>query len=428
MWLIKQEVANEMQRAAKAGFAPSPEAQAQFMEASSGGGERLTSVVGGVAEISITGALTPGPSFAAWLFGGGNTSYADIRDALAAADADPSVKRIVLNIDSPGGRVAGFFETVDAIRSVAKPLSVRSSMACSAAYGLASAAGKIEATSEAAEFGSIGVAVTYMVWDDEVDITSSEAPEKRPDLKTEEGKAVVRKHLDQVHDLFVSRIAEGRSKATGGTVDAAKINADYGRGSVMLASAAKRAGLIDKLPKDGGKRAGPSAEHAPVAIAASATAHTSPSPATERDDEKPTSAPPTPAAKQRDTPMNEDELKAQHPGLHAAIVATAKKAGADEALTAERDRVGAHVAMGEASGDMKTALEAIASGDAMTQTLQAKYMAAGLNRADRQSRQTETDAADEAVDGAAAETPEKDLGDQVADALEARLKGADIHA
>jgi len=60
-------------------------------------------------------------------------------------------------------------------------------------------------------------------------------------------------------------------------------------------------------------------------------------------------------------------------------------------LAPERDRVGAHLEFGEKSGDMKTALEAIASGEGMTMTLQAKYMTAGMNRADIDARQGETD-------------------------------------
>ena len=48
--------------------------------------------------------------------------------------------------------------------------------------------------------------------------------------------------------------------------------------------------------------------------------------------------------------------------------------------TNERDRVSAHLTLGEASGDMKTALAAVADGSFMTAALSAKYMAAGMNR------------------------------------------------
>lgn len=58
--------------------------------------------------------------------------------------------------------------------------------------------------------------------------------------------------------------------------------------------------------------------------------------------------------------------------------------------------------MGEASGDMKTAIGAVQDGSAMTATLQAKYMAAGMNRSDVQARQdddAEANAGDDANAG-----------------------------
>ena len=89
--------------------------------------------------------------------------------------------------------------------------------------------------------------------------------------------------------------------------------------------------------------------------------------------------------------MDLQTLKAQHPDVYAAA--------AQEGRDQERDRVNAHLTMGEASGDMKTAIGAIGDGSAMTATLQAKYLAAGMNRSDVQARQdddAEAGAADSA--------------------------------
>ena len=90
--------------------------------------------------------------------------------------------------------------------------------------------------------------------------------------------------------------------------------------------------------------------------------------------------------------MDLQTLKAQHPDVYAAA--------AQEGRTEERDRVGAHLTMGEASGDMKTAIDAVQDGSAMTATLQAKYMAAGMNRSDVQARQDDDDAEANAGDDA----------------------------
>ena len=99
--------------------------------------------------------------------------------------------------------------------------------------------------------------------------------------------------------------------------------------------------------------------------------------------------------------MNLDELKAQHPELYAAVM----KLGEASGVTKERDRAGAHLIMGEASGDMKTAMTAVKDGTEMTATLQATYMSAGMNRKDINARGGDELNAD-AGDGAGAEDEE----------------------
>lgn len=103
--------------------------------------------------------------------------------------------------------------------------------------------------------------------------------------------------------------------------------------------------------------------------------------------------------------MDLQSLKAQHPETYAAAV----KQGTD----IERDRVTAHLTMGGASGDMKTACKAIEDGSPMTATLQATYMTAGMNRKDTANRQ-EDDAGANAADDASSSD---DLGDPAEDVL-----------
>ena len=97
--------------------------------------------------------------------------------------------------------------------------------------------------------------------------------------------------------------------------------------------------------------------------------------------------------------MDLNTLQAQHPDVYAAAV--------EMGANAERDRVAAHLTMGDASGDMATAITAINEGSAMTASLQATYMAAGMNRSDTQTRQNESDNAD-AGDNAGASTEEQE--------------------
>lgn len=111
-----------------------------------------------VAVISITGPLvlrwTPDspPECMA---------YEYVRAVARYLFASPSVKAVVMRVDSPGGVVSGAFETAQLLRelsaSTGKPLyAYVEGMCCSAAYALASAANQIFASSSS-PIGSIGV-------------------------------------------------------------------------------------------------------------------------------------------------------------------------------------------------------------------------------------------------------------------------------
>ena len=106
----------------------------------------------------------------------------------------------------------------------------------------------------------------------------------------------------------------------------------------------------------------------------------------------------------------------QTPETRAAIEA-AKASGVAE----ERDRVKAHLTMGESCGDMTIALDAIRTGAVMTQEFTARYLSAGMNRTDRAKRQGDATTAAAALTGVDTATPPTatDLGDLVA----ARLDG-----
>jgi ClpP class serine protease len=331
--------------------------------------------VDGVATIEIFGVLTPEPDWVLQFFGGGNTAYSEIRDAIAMAEGDSRVKSVEYQISSPGGNIAGLFEAIDDIRSAKKPSSAKANLAASAAYSIASAAGKIEATGASATFGSIGIVSSYYVTDRVVDITSTAAPDKRPNPGTEEGQAVIRAHLDEIHALFADGIANDRG------ITAAEVNEGYGGGRVFLAAESKRRGMIDGISQ--GKSS---------AAKANKTAECS---------------------AKGDT-MDLDQFKAEHPKLYASVV----QIGATE----ERDRVDAHLILGEASGDLTIALAAVRDGSGMTASIQAKYMAAGLNKNSATARAADDEAAAAAIKGAAPAAVVRDLGDIIADAVGAPLE------
>ncbi len=201
----------------------------------------------GVAIIDITGTITPRATILSLLFGG--TDLQTVQGELDVALADSSVKKIVLNVDSPGGAVAGVSELADRIyaaRSIKPVEAFVSGMGASAAYWLAAAAGRI-VVSDTAQVGSIGVVGTVL--DDRVrqgmqgvtfhEIVSSNAPKKRPDPLTPEGRNVLQTEIDSIASVFTAKVARYRG------VPEETVNRDFGQGGSLVGAAAVRAGMAD---------------------------------------------------------------------------------------------------------------------------------------------------------------------------------------
>lgn len=213
-------------------------------------GEELYTLVGSEAHIEVEGLLTPKIDVCgAWGLEA-ETEYGFIIAATQAAEADDAVKTVVYDIDSGGGYVDGCDLAAQALAKCTKPTRADVyNMAASAAYWLASQCDKIVAMSPDVFVGSIGVASQEI--DDTGNLaangfvrrvySSTDAPNKRPDTSTDEGQAVVIAELDAIHGVFVGRVAVGR-----GTTPAA-VNADFGKGGVVIAGDALKAGMIDKI-------------------------------------------------------------------------------------------------------------------------------------------------------------------------------------
>lgn len=276
-------------------------------------------VVDGIAHIPIVGELTPSARTDACgaYTAEALTEYGFIRASLAEADARSDVEAIALDVDSPGGYIAGLDETAQALAAVSKPTTAYvGSMAASAAYWLASQADRIVALSPASEVGSIGVACEE--YDDDEALardgiahriyTSTDAPDKRPDTATDEGRSKIIAELDALHAVFVRRVADGRHVA------AEKVSKDFGRGGVLTAEKAVAAGMIDEVR--GSHLSRPKLSTAGVASSAAATSA---------------------AISPKEVRMDLNQLKAEHPDLVATIAAEGKAVGISE----ERARVAA---------------------------------------------------------------------------------------
>ncbi len=118
----------------------------------------LLTIEDGIGVIAIEGPILRKPDLIARVFLGA-TSSEEIGEALREAAGRNDIKAVFLNIDSPGGTVAGTPELAAAVTSLneRKPVYAFSSgLMCSAAYWVASQARAIYAT-PSAQVGSIGV-------------------------------------------------------------------------------------------------------------------------------------------------------------------------------------------------------------------------------------------------------------------------------
>jgi protease IV len=176
----------------------------------------------------------------------------DVIDELKTYVKDPSIKAIVLRIDSPGGAVAPSQEIYEEIRkAVTKKKVVVSmgSLAASGGYYIAAPATRIVANPGTLT-GSIGVIM---------EIPNVEGLMNKIGVKTEviksgrhkdiasvfrgmkkEEREILQGVLDNVHEQFIKAVAEGRKML----IEDVKNIAD---GRVFTGEQALKAGLVDEI-------------------------------------------------------------------------------------------------------------------------------------------------------------------------------------
>ena len=200
--------------------------------------------------VPIVGFISQRASIWDEMFGG--TSVESIREMFRAAMADPNITSIVLDVDSPGGTVAGITELAAEIRAARgqgkRITGVANTLAASAAYWLLSQADEIYA-SPSASVGSIGIYAVHEDYSGALDqagikVTLISAGEHKTEGNeyeplTDEAKAHLQERADAFYASFVDDVAKGRN------VPAAQVKADYGGGRVLMAKPALAAGMVD---------------------------------------------------------------------------------------------------------------------------------------------------------------------------------------
>lgn len=210
-------------------------------------GLRYSYVRGNTGVLFVDGPIIPRADFFSNV--SGVTSIENLAADFRALQENPQVEKIVLAIDSPGGNIVGVSEFAQMVRaSEKKTTAYVYGMAASAAYWIASAAHEI-VTVDTGEVGSIGVVMTYRDTSKQdaakgietVELVSSQSPYKRPDLKTDDGRAAVQSVLDDLAAVFVDSVAAYRDTT------AETVQNDFGRGGMMAARRAIDAGMVDRI-------------------------------------------------------------------------------------------------------------------------------------------------------------------------------------
>ena len=165
-----------------------------------------------------------------------------------------AIENIVLRIDSPGGEVNGIADFAEQVRAgnQRKPVTAYiDGLGASAAYWIASAAGKVYGSVDSFS-GSIGIVATLTDRRPAQErqgvktyqIVSSQSPRKLIDPATDDGRAAILEMVDSLGELFVGAVARYR----GQTSD--HVMAEFGRGFVLPAQRALQAGMIDGVASE----------------------------------------------------------------------------------------------------------------------------------------------------------------------------------
>lgn len=202
-----------------------------------------------VAVIPIHGVIAPRMNLLSEMSGGATCEGLSV--ALAAAVAAPAVKTIVLDVDSPGGNVAGateFAREVLAARTRKTVIAVAEHLMCSAAYWIGACATEVVAA-PSAMVGSIGV---YTIHEDLTEalramgitreiITAGKYKTELEGPLTEEGRAHLQSLVNQHYARFVGDVARGRG------VKASEVRKGFGEGRGVSAADARALGMVDRV-------------------------------------------------------------------------------------------------------------------------------------------------------------------------------------
>lgn len=232
------------------------ELQARIGEGAAPPTLRLEAAAGGatgggaaIAVIPVQGVIAHRMGSLSEMSGGVSTER--LTGLLRQAANDPQVGSILLDVNSPGGTVAGVTELAAEIRAIAKQKPVTAhvnALAASAAYWAISGATEIVST-PSGEVGSIGV-ITAHVDTSKADaqkgvtrtiISAGKYKAEGAGPLTEEAHAAILARVNEFYATMTADIAKGRA------VPVSDVRSGFGEGRVVSAAAAMKMGMIDRI-------------------------------------------------------------------------------------------------------------------------------------------------------------------------------------
>jgi protease-4 len=220
---------------------------AQVLAGRSGGAGSATTSGSKVAVIPIQGTVQKRGGYC-------SLGTKDLVAHLNAANRDPEISAIVLDIDSPGGQVDGTEELAWAVANSTKPVvAYIDGLGASAAYWIASQASHIFINSASTAYaGSLGVLCMNIFQGAYLEkqgykveiLRSTRAVDKARmngvEEISDEVRAAVQADLDQIGETFIEAVTKGR---------AGKLSTkeDVFTGKVYKGSDAKKHGLVDTI-------------------------------------------------------------------------------------------------------------------------------------------------------------------------------------
>jgi signal peptide peptidase SppA len=205
---------------------------------------------GSVAIVPVYGVLAPRANMMSEMSGG--TTFEHLTSLVRGAMSNPAIKTIVLDVDSPGGNVAGateFARELLAARTKKPIIAVAQYTMASAAYWLASCCTSVYAA-PSAQVGSIGV---FSLHEDMTDALALRGIKRRfvsagvgktdgIDALTPTAEQRLQGLVDQSYASFVGDVVKGR----GTGLSEAKVRQDW-QAHIYHAEDALAMGMIDRI-------------------------------------------------------------------------------------------------------------------------------------------------------------------------------------